>query len=151
MAVLQAILFASLVAVSSRVAIAVTIVQQPSAPVAISRCTLERHFVQVANGVSVQGFRTGVVFTNVGSKPIEAVVFEFTMIDTSGTFIDHHSLISTGTYVPNVEIDNISWLIVDTWPTLGAMDCAIHSVAFTDGTSWVPSSAPSPSPPPSGH
>lgn len=116
--------------------ISVTITPQPGSPVSLIHCTLQKEYVALARGVSVEGFRTGVVFKNTTSRPIVWVAFQFTMIDISGITIDSHSFKSTGTFAPSVEIDDIHWLDVDSWPTLGEMDCAVKRTLFADGTSW---------------
>jgi hypothetical protein len=99
-------------------------------------CTLQKQFVTIARGVSVEGFRTGVTFKNSTQKPIVRVAFKFTMRDTSGSKIDSNTLQGAGTFAPAVEIDNISWNNVDDWPTLADMDCSIQRVVFQDGSVW---------------
>ena len=130
-----------LAGVSSRQPVSVAITPQHDSPVAISDCTLVRQFVPLARGVSVQGFKTGVVFKNVSATAIRSVTFGFEMLDSMDAPIDRHELTSTGTYAPNVEIDNITWLVVDSWPTLGVMRCSVRRVQFADGTSWEVSDA----------
>jgi hypothetical protein len=116
--------------------IAVVITAQAGAPITLTSCTLRKEMMPLARGVSVEGLRTGVVFKNTTLKPIADVAFLFTMRDVSGDVIDSHRLHSKGTYAPNVEIDNINWLSVDSWPTLGDMDCSIDRVVFSDGSAW---------------
>jgi hypothetical protein len=130
------ILVLGIIAPARAGSVAVSITPQSSAPVLLTSCTFQKQFVSLARGVSVEGFRTGVVFTNGTTRPISTVVFLFTMRDTSGEVIDSHTSKSSGSYAPAVSIDNIHWLVVDSWPTLGAMECSIDHVVFSDGTSW---------------
>jgi hypothetical protein len=136
----KALLAVAFLLVTGTIAVAgtitVSITPQSNAPITLTGCTFQKQFVPLARGVSVEGFRTGVVFTNNASRPISTVVFLFTMHDTAGAVIDSHTLKSSGSYAPAVPIDNIHWLVVDSWPTLGAMDCSIDHVVFTDGTAW---------------
>jgi hypothetical protein len=130
---------AFLLAASSAAAaagVSVTVTAQADSPVTLMTCTLQKQFVTIARGVSVEGFRTGVTFKNTTQKPIARVVFTFLMRDATGVEIDSHTLQSVGAFAPDVEIDNISWNNVDNWPTLGDMDCSIQQVIFQDGSSW---------------
>jgi len=109
---------------------------QQGAPVSILYCSLAKQSVQVARGVSVEGLNTGVVFKNDSVKVITTVTFRFTMIDGFGAVLETRFKQSTGTFSPGVIIDNIHWLDVNSWPTLGEMDCSIDHVSFQDGTFW---------------
>jgi hypothetical protein len=116
--------------------VSVRVTAQPDSPVALMTCTLQKQFVTIARGVSVEGFRTGVTFKNATQKPISRIDFKFTMRDATGSEIDSEILDGAGTFAPDVEIDNISWNKVDDWPALSDMDCSIQRVVFQDGTSW---------------
>jgi hypothetical protein len=124
------------IAAAAASGVSVTVTAQADSPVTLMTCTLQKQFVTIARGVSVEGFRTGVTFKNSTQKPIARVVFKFVMRDAAGAEIDSHTLQSVGMFAPNVEIDNISWNNVDNWPTLGDMDCSIQQVVFQDGSSW---------------
>jgi hypothetical protein len=119
-------------------ALSVAITSQADAPVTLMSCTFTKQMVPLARGVSVEGFLTGVVFKNTAAKPVVQVTFLFTMRDTAGAVIDSHMLTSTGTFAPGVEIDNIHWLTVDDWPTLGGVDCSIQRVMFKEDPAWTP-------------
>ena len=116
--------------------VSVTVTPQADSPVTLMTCTLQKQFVTIARGVSVEGFRTAVTFKNSTQKPIARVDFKFVMREATGAEIDSHTLQSIGMFAPNVEIDNISWSNVDDWPTLGDMDCSIQRVVFQDGSFW---------------
>ncbi len=123
-------------AAAAAASVSVTITAQADSPVSLLTCNLQKQFVTIARGVSVEGFRTGVTFKNVTQRPIARVVFKFVMRDAAGAEIDSHTLQSVGAFGPAVEIDNISWSNVDNWPTLGDMDCSIERVVFQDGSFW---------------
>jgi len=63
-------------------------------------------------------------------------MFKFTMLDSFGTSLSSRLKETRGLYSASVVIDNIHWLDVDSWPTLGAMDCSVYRVLFRDGSSW---------------
>jgi hypothetical protein len=105
-------------------------------------CTLQKEYIQLARGVSVEGFRTAVTFRNLSQKGVVRVIFLFTMREAGGSELDSHTDQSFGAYAPSIEIDNIAWEHVDSWPTLAEMDCAVQTVLFQDGTSWSASASP---------
>jgi hypothetical protein len=115
---------------------AIQILPQQDAPVSIVNCSLAKQSVQIARGVSVEGLNTGTVFKNDTSKTIEAVTFNFAMLDSSGAILESRFKESTGAFSPGIVIDNIHWLNVDSWPTLGEMICSVSRVSFQDGTVW---------------
>lgn len=117
--------------------ISVTVTPQTGAPIQLLTCTSQKTRVEIARGVSVDGFQTGVTFKNTSQKVARRVIFKFTMRDATGGEIDSHTESSSGTYVAGVEIDNIGWQTVNSWPTLADMDCAVDAVTFQDGTSWA--------------
>lgn len=109
---------------------------QQNAPVSITNCTLAKQSVQIARGVSVEGLNTGIVFRNESLKTVAEITFRFTMIDGSGATLETRLKQSTGTFSPSVTIDNIHWLDVNSWPTLGDMNCSVDHVSFQDGSVW---------------
>jgi hypothetical protein len=119
--------------------IAIQVQPQQDAPVYIVNCSLAKQSVQIARGVSVEGLSTGIVFRNNSLKTIAAITFRFTMIDASGAMLETRFKDSTGIFSPGVVIDNIHWLDVDSWPTLGAMSCSVGHVSFKMAVSGTPS------------
>ena len=115
---------------------AIQILPQQDAPVSIVTCSLAKQSVQIARGVSVEGLNTGIVFKNNTSKTVVAVTFNFTMVDSSGAVLETRSKQSTGAFSSAIVIDNIHWLDVDSWPTLGEMSCSVSRVSFQDGVVW---------------
>ena len=116
--------------------IAIQVQPQQDAPVYIVNCFLAKQSVQIARGVSVEGLYTGIVFRNNSLKTIATITFRFAMIDGSGALLETRFKESTGIFSPGVIIDNIHWLDVNSWPTLGAMSCSIGHVSFQNGSVW---------------
>lgn len=116
--------------------VAIQVQPQQNSPVSISDCTLAKQSVQIARGVAVEGLNTGIAFRNESLKTIGAITFRFTMIDNFGATLETRLKQSTGTFSPSVTIDNIHWLDVNSWPTLGQMSCSVDHVSFQDGSFW---------------
>jgi len=116
--------------------VAIQVQPQQDAPVYIVNCSLAKRSVQIARGVSVEGLDTGIVFRNNSLKTIAAITFRFTMVDSFGATLETRFKESTGVFSPGVIIDNIHWLDVNSWPTLGAMSCSVGHVSFQGGSVW---------------
>jgi hypothetical protein len=127
---------------------------QQDAPARVTGCGASVQFFNNAWGTSGSALTTSVDFQNASSKTIVAVMFRLQLEDAFGTVIDNVTIQATGTFSPDTTIRGNHWSASDRWPGLGIVQCSVHRVLFSDGSTWEealdrpappPVSSPSPS------
>lgn len=142
---------AGFVALSSAAAlagVAVSVEEQPSAPVHVTKCSASIRSVNNGWGTHYLVLDTGVSFRNDSPKTAVAVLVRFHLTSVFGDAMGDLYGQSSGQFSAGVVIDGNTWTSTDTWPGLGVVDCSISRVVFADGLTWKdPSGAGTPATP----
>jgi hypothetical protein len=120
---------------------------QPDAPVEVTGCSAGIQFVSNGWGTSFSRLNTGADFENRSSKSAVAVLIRFQLSSVFGSVLDNRFANATGQFAAATTIKGNHWSDTDSWPGLGAVQCSISRVLFSDGSVWVePNVRASPAP-----
>jgi hypothetical protein len=123
---------------------------QPDAPVVVTGCGASVQFVSNGWGTSFSRLTTSADFENHSTKTAVAVLIRLQLSSVFGVVLDNRFANATGQFSPGASIKGNHWSDTDTWAGLGAIQCSVGRVLFSDGSSWIEPRSPSlPSPSPS--